>query len=198
MRDQDFATACQTLLGRGFRPTAYPYRLDSENLSRYVTLWEGLLTISTEGQAITWSGVLFEWPDHASNPDRCMVAVFPNILVRLPMVDQLGPLISGTMLAAASDKYDIYRNIYYPSAAALLESLVCAMMLQGNPYDASSWTTLGQKLHGWIEVATIYLNIDPEALGDCPNRQALQWYMETLAGPDSGFRLAWLEQHCHD
>lgn len=154
---------------------------------------ECLDAMRDDAMDIVRTGAIFEYPDHEDNPSRRIVAVFPNYFIHFPLVDRFNAPDPVTQ-ATVARKYDIYGNIYYPSTAALLESLIYVMLDEDNASEPGTYSSWGHKVHCWLCLVTMFLKPSPAKARECHDPTAVSWYLRTF-GPRSGFRKEWAAQN---
>ena len=118
------------------------------------------------------AAVVFDKPNKSSQWDIPIVLLtnsFAHLPFRYVTFNDDGTILS------LNDHYHEYKNLYHPLESCLLEGLVAAAIDEEKVKLSSLW---GGTLKAWISMMGLYLEVDNDALDDCPDPSLLEWYSE--------------------
>ncbi|KAI9825421.1 MAG: hypothetical protein M1832_001151 [Thelocarpon impressellum] len=171
--DTDYKPCMEKLRLVGFRATQ-PRRSPAAGILRSLPDPEKVLReINAEYAKLDAATTTFDHPDHFESAGVELV-LMPASYAQLSASPAFTPgaAASGDLL---DGQYDIYDNLHYPLERVLLESLIRVILEDGDASGINEWV---QNLRAWISTMSGYLEVDNDAVDDCPDEAVKEWFSE--------------------
>jgi hypothetical protein len=167
--DTHYESSIQKLCQAGFQETVPRRGPDADILETLPDPDKLLKKLKARYAKLDSATTTFDYPEHYRT--RMQLVLMPASYTHLS-ISALAPVATTTLLAG---QYDVYHNLYYPLERVLLESFIRVILEDRDGTLMSHW---GKTIKMWIGMMVGYLEVDNDAVDDCPDEAVREWFNE--------------------